>query len=222
MGSWEMVGLQGVYCILAIVTAIVFWRFLPKSSQATFKAKTIKAGGAFAAFLIVYFMLYWTGPLQSHVMRLESEVKSTRMILEKPLSEIIKNQMSQIADGQKEKYSPSVLEQPSKTYSGLVIDTKGLQLIPGLAPRILTPDNRLVYGAGIVDSSLALQSGITLYAATLKSASFRSGPSPLTVKAVSVANGTDVIVSLEDASRIVSADRKDRFLREGRVAFVLD
>jgi hypothetical protein len=122
---------------------------------------------------------------------------------------------------------PAAAEKPSTPYTGVIVDATGLAVRPGLAPRILTETKREVYGAADVPRDYVIVQGMVGYApsvADAKQKTDRVGSNPLVVRAVATdeKNGLNVIVSPEDAGRILGADRDSRALKEARVIFVLN
>jgi hypothetical protein len=115
----------------------------------------------------------------------------------------------------------------SSVYSGLVVDARGLGVLPALAPRILETDGRELYGSANVDRAWAAKYGTAGYAKTLDGArglKDRIGDNPAVVKAVKAAgpSKTDVVISPEDALSVKSAAQNLKFLSEARVVFIVD
>ncbi len=113
-------------------------------------------------------------------------------------------------------------------YTGLLVDARGLDLRPGLAPRILDAEGRVVFTGAGADAGYAASMGIAGYLCDWDQAlvSDRFGAqtrNPLIVKAVAAAgnNRTDAVVSDEDRVRIAMADAVTGFLRQCRVVFVV-
>ena len=115
----------------------------------------------------------------------------------------------------------------SSVYTGLVVDARGLGVLPALAPRILESDSRELYGSANVDRAWAAKYGTAGYAKTLEGArglKDRIGDNPAVVKAVKAAgpSKTDVVISAEDALSVKSAAQNLKFLSEARVVFIVD
>lgn len=151
-------------------------------------------------------------------------------------SEIIKSDTKAI-------YRPENIEPSSFMYTGLVIDARGLGLRPAMESRILVRLNsttKVLYGpevvfregeVGISYGAIPKESAVTLglsgYERTLKNAYSRKerlGENPLTVRAIGVKSRSkgDVVVSREDADRILEAVKNNDFFKECRVVMVLD
>jgi hypothetical protein len=115
----------------------------------------------------------------------------------------------------------------SSVYSGLVIDARGLGVLPALAPRVLESDGKELYGSANVDRAWAAKYGTAGYAKTLDGARAlkdRIGDNPAVFKAVKASgpSKSDLVVSPEDALSIKSAAQNLKFLSEARVVFIVD
>ena len=113
-------------------------------------------------------------------------------------------------------------------YSGVVIDADGMGLNPTFSPVIYDTNGRAVYGAKNIDPDVAINKGMVGYADNVFDANKnkRVGDNPLTVKAVSVTGGTspnstvNVVVSVEDANRILMVNQHTNILADCSVVFV--
>lgn len=115
----------------------------------------------------------------------------------------------------------------STVYTGLVVDARGLGILPALAPRVMDSENKEIYGAALVSREWAVKYGMAGYAKTVDGArglKDRVGENPAVVKAVRAdgAAKTDVVLSPEDAASLRSATQNLKFLSEARVVFVVD
>lgn len=117
---------------------------------------------------------------------------------------------------------------PPQLYTGLIVDARGLDLKPSMAPRILSAGGRELYSASAVDLKYARQLGVVGYDKDLKRASRsdRVGGEearPLVVKAQKTSGqySADVVISNEEAVRVQMADAQSHFLSACRVIFVL-
>jgi len=117
-----------------------------------------------------------------------------------------------------------------RDYTGLIVDARGLNLAPALAPRILGPDGNEVYGSHMVSRQFLLEQGMAGYVKDTTSAlstarsNPRVGESPLVIVAQAVA-GTqqaDVVVDAATARALNALNLSQPFLRETRVIIVLD
>lgn len=116
----------------------------------------------------------------------------------------------------------------SAAYTGVVVDASLLGLEPTFSPIIYDTNGRTVYGIDNIETSVAINSGMVGYASALEEATSgsRAGNNPLVVKAVEVRGGNNssnpvnVVVSVEDADRIITANATNNFLMNGAVMFV--
>ena len=90
--------------------------------------------------------------------------------------------------------------------SGLIIDARGLNARPAMAPRILDQNGNAIYGPGKYDRKYAVTNGVAGYSKTLEAAQKdpRVAGNPLVIKGVATSgtNRTDITVSNADVSRI--------------------
>jgi hypothetical protein len=114
----------------------------------------------------------------------------------------------------------------SMVYTGLVVDARGIEARPAMAPKVLDESGQEVYGSAYVSREFAVQQGMSGYARDLTAA--QSNPrvtnNPLTVKGLRT-EGTgrsDIVVSNADASRLRSASENLSFLKKCRVMIVVD
>ena len=111
-------------------------------------------------------------------------------------------------------------------YTGLVVDARGIQTRPAMAPKILDENGQEVYGSMNVDREYAVQQGMSGYARDLTAAQSNSRVTnnPLTVKGVKTQGPgrSDVVISNADAAAIRSAADNLTFMKKCRVMIVLD
>ena len=103
-------------------------------------------------------------------------------------------------------------------YTGLVIDCRGLNLSEAISPVIKSSGGTEIYAYKNVGYDNAVNNGMFEYSANLDSP--RAGSSPLVVKAVKVSEGCDVVVSDEDADKILAANQTAKFLSNCAVVLV--
>jgi hypothetical protein len=114
----------------------------------------------------------------------------------------------------------------SETYTGIVVDARGIQFSPAMAPVIVDERAREVYGSTFVSREFAVQQGMSGYSRDMPTAAqdARVSGNPLTVKGL----GTDanrastIIISTADASKIKSVSEHISFLKKCRVMIVVD
>ncbi|RZB34719.1 MAG: hypothetical protein SRB1_00487 [Desulfobacteraceae bacterium Eth-SRB1] len=114
----------------------------------------------------------------------------------------------------------------SEVFTGMVIDARGINARPAMAPKILNENGEEVYGSAYVSREFAVQQGMSGYAKDLTAA--QSNPrvtnSPLTVKGLRTEGfgRSDIVISNADASRLRSASEHLSFLKKCRVMIVVD
>jgi hypothetical protein len=111
-------------------------------------------------------------------------------------------------------------------YTGILIDATGLGLRPALFPRVVTEEDKEVFGSGFSDPDHIAASGLVSYFTDRSIAylSDRTGTDPLVVRALAVAgaNGCDVVVSRYDAARIHGSKANLDLLLQCRVGILTD
>jgi hypothetical protein len=122
----------------------------------------------------------------------------------------------------------SLLTYSPEAYTGLIVDARGLNLQPSMAPKILAASGTQIYGVGVADQHFVTNIGLVGYHKDPDHAanSDRLGGDdsyPLMVQAEKVAGlyNADVVVSNENAANIRFADSSTEFLKECRVALIL-
>lgn len=123
-------------------------------------------------------------------------------------------------------HPPETITPSSAQHTGLIIDARGLELKPAMAPRILVEGELLeLYGSEFAAQKADLTNGFAEYAGTIHKANAmkkRIGENPLIVKATTAVNVTDVVISREDAIEIASALKAYDFFKERRVVIVVN
>lgn len=112
------------------------------------------------------------------------------------------------------------------TYTGLIIDAKGLGVMPAMAPKVLDENGNEVYGSKLVSREWAVRQGMVGYEKDLEAArgNQRVTNNPLVIKGLKAAgaNKSDVTISNADAQRLQQATQYQNFLENCRVMFLLD
>ena len=125
---------------------------------------------------------------------------------------------------------------PSRKYSGIIIDARGLLPVHGeytsengkpcLFPKIWDDEMNLVYERNMVDSGLAKKMSIVSYSHSINDESYkeRVGKDPLRITARKIygMNRTDPVISRNDALKILSVPENLALLREGKVVILLN
>ena len=108
------------------------------------------------------------------------------------------------------------------SFTGIVVDARGLKLIPALAPRIVDEAGKEVYGPGAIEPEVLKTSGMVAYFLSLDSAkkNAKVTDNPVVVKAVKLLeNGKcDLVLGKDDAAKVAGAP----VLKRGRVVVVVD
>lgn len=114
----------------------------------------------------------------------------------------------------------------SEIFTGMVVDARGLQAVPVLAPKVLDQNLEEVFGPAYVSREFAVQHGVVRYTTDLRKAKFhpRVSDNPLIVKALKVlgAGRCDFVISNTDTAKLRSSSEHLLFMRECRVIIVLD
>jgi hypothetical protein len=106
-----------------------------------------------------------------------------------------------------------------RKHTGLVVDARGLDAKPVLAPRLVDASGQPLYGAGALSEEARQAAAVAAWSSSLEAAkkSALVGAHPLVVKATGV-KGSDLVLSAEDAKRLTATHTG--FLAEGRVVIV--
>ncbi|MCD6297537.1 MAG: hypothetical protein J7M30_10320, partial [Deltaproteobacteria bacterium] len=111
-------------------------------------------------------------------------------------------------------------------FTGLVVDTRGLGVIPVMSPKILDENAREVYGPAFVSREYAVQQGMSGYSKDLAEAQSnqRVADNPLTVKGLRIkgCEHSDIVISNADASKLRSASENLSFMKKCRVIIVIE
>lgn len=100
---------------------------------------------------------------------------------------------------------------------GLVVDARGVDFVPALAPRVVDEDGKEIYGPSVADPAVA-KNGLAAYAADVDAArkDARVTAEAVVVKAVALAsNRSEVVLSADDARKA-----RELSLASGNVVFV--
>lgn len=105
-------------------------------------------------------------------------------------------------------------------YTGVVVDCRGLGLSTAMSPVIKAANGQPVYGYKNLDSQFVIKNGMAGYSNTVDDGVNRAGANPLILKAVSVDNGVNPVISDADAAKLLSENQATRFLDATAVVFV--
>jgi hypothetical protein len=105
--------------------------------------------------------------------------------------------------------------------SSLVVDARGLKVLPAIAPKVMDEKGAVVYGPLMLDENARKVGGGAAYAPDLDAArsafTERVGKRPWLVKAVRV-EGADVVISQSDADQFRGT--VPQFLKQGKVVIL--
>ena len=111
-------------------------------------------------------------------------------------------------------------------FTGMVVDARGLQARPAMAPKVLDENGKEVYGSMNVDKQFAVQQGMSGYARDLTAAqsNARVTNNPVSVKGLKTEGPgkSDIVISNADDDKIRGAADNMTFLKKCRVMIVLD
>jgi len=114
----------------------------------------------------------------------------------------------------------------SEIYTGMVVDARGIEAVPVIAPRILDENMEEVFGPTYASREFAVQHGVVRYTTNILQAKFdlRVSDNPIIVKVLKAVwpGRCDFIISNADADKLRSASEHLLFLRECRVIIVLN
>ena len=111
-------------------------------------------------------------------------------------------------------------------YTGLVVDAKGLNATPAMAPKIIDENGQEIFGSSYVSREFAIQQGMIAYSRDVKAASENSRVAghPLVVEGMKVTGAglSDIVISSTDAALIKGSPENLLVLKKCRVMIVLD
>jgi len=114
----------------------------------------------------------------------------------------------------------------TETYTGLIVDARGLGLKPALVPRLLDEHGAELYAGAVLSRDMAVQAGVAGYSKDLIAGSRQSRvtDNPVIIKGLkaSGAKSTDVVLGGEAVRLIGQTEPASQYLKQGRVVFVYD
>jgi hypothetical protein len=106
--------------------------------------------------------------------------------------------------------------------TAVIIDAKGLGIVPALAPKVFDESGKEIFSAAVVQKDKLREHGVCAYARDLDAAKAdkRAGTKPVVVKAQKLAQGSknDVVIGSKDAAAFAGAG----YLGEGKLIIVVD
>lgn len=94
---------------------------------------------------------------------------------------------------------------PRNEYTGLLVDARKVGLKPALAPSILNPKQEKMYGIGVIPGKLVRGAIVSYMHGNIERAKKHKkiGDNPLVVECVKAVNKSDIMISNEDAQKLV-------------------
>ncbi|MBP2630301.1 MAG: hypothetical protein H6Q70_929 [Firmicutes bacterium] len=106
------------------------------------------------------------------------------------------------------------------TFSGVVVDCRGLGLERTMAPNIIDTTGRVIYSSKDANNSTMIQNGLVSYAKTDDPVDLKyAGNKPIVVKATAIKDFNPVI-SKEDGDKILAANQEGHFFKVCSVVFL--
>lgn len=119
---------------------------------------------------------------------------------------------------------PAPAQIPASSYTGLILDCRGLGVKAAMSPKVVSETGEEVYGTLKVDSDIIIEKGLVGYTNAIEKAkkNARVGNNPLVIKATGKQGSfaADVVVSKSDAGKIYDANAKAGFLQNLNVMVV--
>lgn len=110
---------------------------------------------------------------------------------------------------------------PIGGYTGLIVDCRGLGLMPVMSPVLRNANGENIYGHRNLNPDYVVAHGMASYTKDINNGTARAGSNPLVVKAVAVQNNNSYpVVSVADANRILIENRSTGFLEKTNVVFI--
>jgi len=113
----------------------------------------------------------------------------------------------------------------SGSVTGIIIDGSGLGLRPAMSPRVLDQSGNVIYGPGNYSREYATTNGVVGYTKTINQAKAdsRVQGNPLIIRGASTSGSSqaDIIISNEDAAKMMRADGSANLLKDCRIIFII-
>ncbi len=113
-----------------------------------------------------------------------------------------------------------------RLYTGLIIDARGLNVKPAMAPKVLSEDGKEVYGSAWINRDYAVREGMVGYMkdSTAAQANPRVTDKPMMVKALRISGDArvDTVISNSDALMLQSVSENLTMLQKCRVLILVD
>ena len=116
--------------------------------------------------------------------------------------------------------APPIYAEATGTYTGLVVDCRGLGLNPAMSPVIRDEQGTPIYGYHNLDCDFVVREGMASYAYDIATTR-RARTNPLVIRAIALdQHNVNPVVSIKDASRILAENRATHFLDRAAVVFL--
>jgi hypothetical protein len=123
-------------------------------------------------------------------------------------------------------FAPGMPAPAGVSYTGLIVDCRGLSLRSSPSPKLWSERGEEVFGTISVPDDFLQDQGIVAYPHSLEAArnSARIGVRPLVIRARRCHDATrcEPLISQSDAQRIQEANQESKFLERCAVVFVTD
>jgi hypothetical protein len=120
----------------------------------------------------------------------------------------------------------STVSKANKSYTGLVVDARGLKVRPALVPKLLTEDGREAYSQSYVLAKYRQDQGIAAYVSDPSAAQTHPKVTnhPLVVKALRTAGNSETDLEISDAAAqtIHGVKSHFEFLEKAQVIIIID
>ncbi|HMA86411.1 MAG TPA: hypothetical protein VKN73_11960 [Desulfosalsimonadaceae bacterium] len=120
----------------------------------------------------------------------------------------------------------SAATENASEYTGLVVDARGLPVVPAMCFQVLDEDGKEVYGPAYANRENAVALGMCQYVSNIAAIkkNSRVGSHPLVVKGIKLhpPGASDIMISGTDAARLRGSVEHLAFLKKCRVIVVMD
>jgi hypothetical protein len=111
-------------------------------------------------------------------------------------------------------------------FTSVIIDAQGYGVSRCMSPTIRRPDGSIVWRGREAAPGTVIESGIVAYTESMEAARSheRCGANPLVIKAVAATgpSASDIVISVEDAARLLAENNQTKFLDQFKVIIVKD
>ena len=109
-------------------------------------------------------------------------------------------------------------------FTGIVVDARGIDAEGALAPRVLSNDGDVLFAIDRVHEAVARKHTVVQYVSDPadRLAYQRAGDNPLFLRAERASDGVDLVLTVDDSTRLRTVSRDAHLLTEALFVFVLD